>query len=87
MSPADQIASELMNRALLTNAEMSFEMTPDLCPDNKTAEILEDTGQLLQERRVKLGLQSPIPLPLKKRTSPRTRKLRFSKDVESMDTT
>jgi hypothetical protein len=89
LSPADQIANELMNRALQSNAELSFEMTPDLTPDAETAAIMDDTEQLLQIRRGNIAQEEKKKVTIKTRSSPRiARKLRFSKDVhiEDMDT-
>jgi hypothetical protein len=90
ISPADQIANELMNRALQSNAELSFEMTPDLTPDADTAAIMDDTEHLLQIRRGNIAQEEKKKVTMKKRSSPRiARKLQFSKDVhiEDMDTT
>jgi hypothetical protein len=78
-----------MVRALHSNAELSFEMTPDLTPDIDTAAILDDTEQLLEIRRGNIA-QEEKSLPPTIRSSPRiARKLRFSKEVqiEEMDTT
>jgi hypothetical protein len=78
-----------MTRALSANTDISFELTPDLLPDPTTAEILDDTEQLLQIRRANMSAEEKKKAAMKTRTSPRiTRKLRFSKDVavEEMDT-
>jgi hypothetical protein len=79
-----------MVRALHSNAEISFEITPDLAPNNETSAILSDTEQLLNIRRGNIALEEKGRQPIKIRSSPRiARKLRFSKDVqvEDMDTT
>ena len=79
-----------MSRALSANAEISFELTPELSLDPETTEILDDTERLLQIRRTHLSMeQEKKKGAMKTRNSPRlTRKLRFSKDVavEDMDT-
>jgi hypothetical protein len=90
ITPGHQTANELMVRALHSNAELSFEMTPDLAPDNETSAILSDTEQLLEIRRGNIAFEEKGRQPIKIRSSPRiARKLRFSKDiqVEDMDTT
>jgi hypothetical protein len=90
ISPADQIANELMNRALAANVELSFEMTPDLTLNATAAEILNDTEQLLDVRRRNIIQDEKKKASNKARSSERiARKLRFSKDVpavEDMDT-
>lgn len=76
-----------MNRALIANADLSFEITPDLPPeqDSNTTLLLTDTEKLLRQRREMLGIEQEEeprkpPPPVKTRTSPRiARKLRFSK--------
>jgi hypothetical protein len=88
ISPADQIANELMNRALTSNADFSFEMRPDLTPDTETSALLESTEQLLELRRKNLGIEieEKKQEEAKTRISPRiARKLRFSKDVPQME--
>jgi hypothetical protein len=77
-----------MTRALTSNAEMSFEMIPDLTLDAETNAILDDTEQLLEIRRANMN-QDEKKVSNKTRSSSRlARKLRFSKDVsvEDMDT-
>jgi len=80
-----------MNRALAANAELSFDMTPDLAPDHDTDAILDDTDRLLEIRRGNMNLNvEQKTVPIKTRSSPRiARKLRFTKDThgEDMDTT
>jgi hypothetical protein len=77
-----------MSRALVANAELSFEMTPTISLDAETNAILEDTEQLLEIRRGHI-IQETKP-PSKSRSSPRiARKFRFQQDVpveENMDT-
>ena len=88
ISPADQIANELMNRALTSNADFSFEMRPDLTPDTETSALLESTEQLLELRRKNLGIEieEKKQEEAKTRISPRiARKLRFSKDIPQME--
>ena len=82
-----------MNRALTSNADLSFEMTPDLVPDTETSALLDSTDQLLELRRQNLGIGivEKKKQTVKTRSSPRiARKLRFSKDVpphmDDMDT-
>lgn len=102
LSPADQIANELLNRALIANVDLTFEMRPDLQPDSDTATLLSDTDKLLAQRRANLGIQEEQPQAtntkkthVRTRSSPRiARKLRFSKQVihedeeeDNMDTT
>jgi hypothetical protein len=74
----------------MANADLSFDMAPDLQPDADSAVLLSNTDKLLEQRRADLGMeQQPQKKALvKKRTSPRiARKLRFSKHVsEDMDT-
>jgi hypothetical protein len=76
-----------MTKALSANAEISFELTPELALDPETSDALDDTERLLQIRRTNLIDEKKIST--KTRSSPRlNRKLRFSKDVtvEEMDT-
>lgn len=91
ISPADQIANELMTRVLATNAEISFEMTSTLTLEPDSEGILDDTEQLLEIRRANMNPEESKKAPIKIRSSPRiSRKLRFSKDAPSeddMDTT
>ena len=83
-----------MNRALTTNAELSFEMTQELALDAETTALLDDTEQLLEIRRGNMNQQEKKKAPIKTRSSPRiARKLRFQKDIsvdeqdeEDMDT-
>jgi hypothetical protein len=73
-----------MNRALTSNAELTFEMTHDIGLDTKSNTILDDTEQLLEIRRGNISQQEMKKAfaPIKSRASPRiARKLRFSKDV------
>ena len=75
-----------MNRALTSNADLSFEMTPALVPDTETSALLDSTDQLLELRRQNLGIgfEEKKKQAIKTRSSPRiARKLRFSKDVPS----
>lgn len=83
-----------MNRALATNAELSFKMTHELGLDPETNALLDDTEQLLEIRRGNMNQEEKKKAPNKTRLSPRiTRKLRFQKDIsvneedeEDMDT-
>ena len=80
-----------MNRALATNAELSFEMTHELAFDAETNALLDDTEQLLEIRRGNMNQEEKKKAPNKTRSSLRiTRKLRFQKDIsvdeEDMDT-
>jgi len=84
-----------MTRALSTNAELSFEMTPELALDAKTTALLDDTEQLLEIRRGNMhNHDERRKAPIKTRVSPRiARKLRFQNDFtvdeegeEDMDT-
>ena len=78
-----------MSRALASNAELSFEMTPDLGLNAEIKGIPDDTEQLLEIRRGNINQEGKKKGPVKSRSSPRiARKLRFSKDVpveEGMD--
>lgn len=78
-----------MSRALASNAELSFEMTPDLGLNAETKGIPDDIEQLLEIRRGNIN-QEGKKKGVNSRSSPRiARKLRFSKDVpveEGMDT-
>ena len=79
-----------MVRALHSNAELSFEMTPDHAVDADVAAVLDDTVQLLEVRKGNIAREELTKVPIKTRSSPRiARKLRFSKDVheDDMDTT
>ena len=78
-----------MNRALLSNSELSFELTPDLTVDAETNALLEDADQLLEVRRHNLAVEEgkkKVGVGVRMSHSI-TRKLRFSEEeVEDMDT-
>jgi len=77
-----------MNRALTSNADLSFDLAPDLTPDTETSLLLSSTDHLLELRRKNLGIgiEEKKKQAMKTRSSPRiARKLRFSKDVQSED--
>jgi hypothetical protein len=77
-----------MNRALTSNADLSFDLTPDLSPDTETSLLLSSTDHLLDLRRKNLGIgtEEKKKQTVKTRSSPRiARKLRFSKDVRNED--
>jgi len=71
-----------MSRALVTNAELSFEMNHELALDVDTTALVDDTEQLLEIRRGNVNKQGKKKAPIKSRSSPRiSRKLRFQKDI------
>jgi len=85
-----------MNRALSANAELSFEITPDLSFDPETSAILDDTEKLLQIRKANINFHEEEKKKGGKavRSSPRiARKLRFQQNDDGeeedvdMDTT
>jgi len=51
IAPADQIANELMTRALHSNAEITFDMSPS----SSTTGSLDDTDALLNIRRANMA--------------------------------
>jgi hypothetical protein len=82
-----------MNRALTTNAELSFEMTHELSLDAEATALLDDTEQLLEIRRGNMNQQEKKKAPITTRSPRIARKLRFQKDIsvdeqdeEDMDT-
>jgi len=54
ISPADQIANELMTRALRSNAEITFDMSPS----SSSTVSLDDTDALLSIRRANMAEKS-----------------------------
>ena len=88
ISPADQIANDLMFRALHANAD--FEMAPDLTLDPETEAMLDDTEQLLEVRRGNLYSDGKKKELMRTRGSSSLvgRKLAFAKGIpeEDMDT-
>jgi hypothetical protein len=82
----DQIANELMNRALASNADILFNLTSDLNGDMETEAILEDTDELLEIRRSKLLQEAKKKKQGKVRVSPRIKgRLRFLKSSPSVE--
>ena len=81
ISPADQIANELMNRALLANADLSFDMIPEFNRNEGTNLILENADRVLEIRRANLIEEKASKAASSRGTSRLTRKLRFSREA------
>jgi len=80
ISPADQIANELMSRALLANADLTFEMKFNQREGPNV--ILENTDRVLEIRRAQLREEKAAKAASSRAISQLTRKLRFSTEAQ-----